>query len=354
MSRREVMYNNSVVSYTALSDFMRCPKYFEYIFVLKKERTLNRPMTRGLDLHVKAQSLCKTQDPEEVKRIMRGYTEKEIDLAMRYAEYYIDKHIPTMTGSNGKQQEGIEFYDKVKLDRGLYFEYHADNVHFCKDGTLRIMDLKTGMIVPSKEQLFDDVQLLLYTWAVTENLRLSGMVVPPRVQMGWWLWNYGYNLFVDYEFPADIKDRIIRVAQQVKDARKNKEFPRTGHKFCPGCPMFATCNPIDIAESYKKTKELAEFWKEKAEAKRVELLNKMETIGTDTLEDSNENVMYYMKSKNFTSVDIDDLIAKTEGDINVLKQFLKPTKTALKEAGIEGIAETPQRTQVELHFKNIL
>ena len=354
MSRREVMYNKSVVSYSALSDYLRCPKYFEYIYVQKKERSVNRALTRGLDLHGKAEKLCKTQDPEEVKAIMKGYTEVDIERAMRYAEYFIDKHIPVMTGSDGKQQEGIEFYDKIKLSRGLYFEYHADNIHYCKDGTLRIMDVKTGMIVPSKDQLFDDIQLLCYTWAITENLRLSGLVVPPRVQMGWWLWNYGYNIFVDYEFPADIKDRLVKVAMEVKNARKGGEYPRTANKFCPGCTMFAACNPVDVAESYRKTKELADFWKEKAEAKRIELLNKMDTIGADTLNDEAEKTTYYMSTKNFTSVDIDDLIEKLNRDIEKLKPFIKPTKEGLKKAGIEGIAETPSRTQVELRYKTIL
>ena len=161
-------------------------------------------------------------------------------------------------------------------------------------------------------------------------------------------------MFCEYEFPEDIKDRIVKVALEIKYAKKQKYFPRTANKFCPGCPMFNECHPVEIGETYKQCKALADLWTEKAKEKKAQVVNKMTTIGTDVLPDPANNTTYYLKTKNFTDPDIEDLITVTKGDLNILKKWIKPTKDELKQAGYKDIKTLPQRTQVELHYKDTL
>jgi hypothetical protein len=179
------------------------------------------------------------------------------------------------------------------------------------------------------------------------------MPTPIKVQIGWWLWEYSYNLFVDYDFPTDFEEKLQKLAGEVKAARKDDNLPRRANKFCPGCPMFAECHPVETSETYAQCKALAEFWDGKQAEARAIALHKMKLIGTTELESGKENKTYFLRTKNFTSIDVNDFIKKMDNDLERLKPYIKPTKGDLKELGIECNL-IPEKTQIELHVKDTI
>jgi len=346
--KRDATKGKNVYSYTTISDFLRCPYLFKHLYLDKGEAKSNVAMQRGREIHKLCEKLALVDDPEQVNEIMKGYDETDRDRAIRFAEYFIDKTIPQIRTSDGNFNNGIELYDKIKIGRD-YLEIHIDNIHYTKDGTLRIMDIKTGKVVPSKNEIENDLQLQLYAFAVVKMLQLSDTAVPPRIQVGLWLWEYGYNVFIDYEFPEDMEDRIKKIIDKIKKAKKTGDFPKIANQFCSGCPVFHACYPQEIAETYQQCKELADFWAEKAKKKKIELINKMEVMGVDTLKEG--DISYYLTKKVFKDIDIDDFISKVGTDIDTLKHFLKPTKTALKKYGIKDVKEIEKSAVVELRYK---
>ncbi|MCM8831077.1 MAG: PD-(D/E)XK nuclease family protein [Candidatus Omnitrophica bacterium] len=340
--KRETKYKENVFSYSSIQDFLNCPYLYKLIYVDKNERYETMALKRGIEIHKLCEKLCNIQDPSEVKKIMEGWDKTEIERAIKYAEYFIDKEIANIDG-----KKAIEFYKKIKIGRGEYLEMHVDNIHFTQTGILRIMDIKTGGNIFTKEQLQNNLQLNLYAYII------SNILPAIDVEIGIWYWDAGYNSFVKYNKDHDLINRLKYVINKIKETKKNGKWIKTANKYCSNCQEFSRCKPFCIEESYAYCKEMENFWHDKAEYKKIEMLNKMETIGLNKIQD--EKFEYYLIEKKFTTIDKDDLLNKIN-DINILKEYFKPTKDdiySLKQKGIE-VKEIPLKTTKELRYKKIL
>jgi len=339
---RKAKYIKTIYSFSKILTYLNCPFRYKHIYMDGNKEKISEAMEYGIKIHKLCEQLCQLDNPEAVVNLMQsqGWDDKEIERGIKYAEYFIDKNIVEING-----KKAIEFEYIYKVKRGVAIECHIDNIHYTKDGTLRILDIKSGGIY-TKEQLENNLQLNLYAYIVSQ------LFPAVEIEIGIWNWQKGYNQFIKWQ-DNNILKRILNIIERIKQSEKEKKFDRVANEYCKYCEFFDKCRPIEINETYAYCKEMERFWKEKAERKAIELKNKLLTIGANKI--SEGDYEYYLIKKEYTKADVDDLITKIN-DLNFLKNYIKLNKEdiyKLKEQGIE-IKEIPVRETEELRYKKIL
>jgi len=341
---RKSNYIKSIYSYTKIADFVNCPYRYKLIYIDKIAREDNYFMKRGRDIHKLCEKLAFADSVEAVMDIMKEMPQEEVNKGVSYAEQYM-----------GKKVLGTEIEGVYKLKRGYNLEYHIDVVSLSQDGVLRITDVKTGLLLPTRSELDDDIQLQIYAYIITQLLKdkyKEFMDNIKRIEIGWWLWDRGYGLWKEYITPEwDIEDRLINIIDEIKEAEKKNNFVKKANKYCSQCPVFYECTPQVIKETYGELKELADFYKKKAEKKKKEILAYMEKNGENVIVDN--NYVYTIKQVDMTEIDKQDFYNKAiEKGIDIIP-YLKPSGADLKQLGIE-VNKNKIGTRTELKVKKTI
>lgn len=245
-------------SYSALQSFKKCPRQYEYNYILKIPQPPSGATSFGSSLHNTLNEFYKLVDQSKQATLFEDFTE---DLSLdRLLTIYEDKWIPvgyesrahhdtlfkrgaeilTKFHEHFKQEvTRIEMLEKpFKLKVGKYtISGRIDRADKLSDGTLEIIDYKSGKSKPQKE-VDKDEQLAIYALAAKECFGTPASKLT--------LYFLDDDLKVSTEPDADlltkISDEIIELGDKVNDS----DFAPTPSKFvCGFCPYNKIC---DVAE----------------------------------------------------------------------------------------------------------
>ncbi|MBN2096763.1 UvrD-helicase domain-containing protein [Candidatus Peregrinibacteria bacterium] len=246
-------------SYSQLTTFERCPRQYEYSFILKIPTPPTANLSFGSTLH---NTLLEFYRAVQQNKQASLFTEYDDDLSLKkLLRIYEEKWIPY--GYEGKahmetrKERGKEiltkFYDKFKDDipRVEYLEKsfklkvggytisgRIDRADKLSDGTLEIIDYKTGKS-RSQKQVDEDLQLALYALATSQcfNQPASRLTL--------------YFLDEDEVVTTEPDEKTLqKVEAQVKtlgDAINESDFTPTPDRYvCKWCPYNKICDAAEL------------------------------------------------------------------------------------------------------------
>lgn len=255
-------YSAVWVSHSSMGDFIRCPRAYYLHNVYKDPKTnhkiniVNGALSLGVAVHNTLEALKELPMEARLKRDLRA------DLEGEWAK------VSGKIGGFRSEQEEADAKERAKamIERVLknpgpiarktvrlksgnngmppnFYISEEDNIILCglidwleyfeEDDSIKVIDFKTGKHDESEESLQLPIYLLLLN--ALQKRTVSGAAY-------WYLDREGEGAWVEKKLPSaeDAKERVLKVAREVKAARESKVF------VCPrgegGC---YTCQPFE-------------------------------------------------------------------------------------------------------------
>ncbi len=246
-------------SYSQLTTFERCPRQYEYSYILKIPQPPTSNLSFGSTLHNTLLEFYKNVGQSKQASLFTDYEE---DLTLeKLLSIYEDKWIPygyeSKVHMETRKERGKEilttFYDKFKDDipRVEYLEKafklkvgdytisgRIDRADKLSDGTLEIIDYKTGK-AKSQKKVDEDLQLALYALATSQcfNQPASKMTL--------------YFLDEDEVVTTEPDEETLKKAEEkvktLGDAINQFDFAPAPNKFvCKWCAYNKICNAAEL------------------------------------------------------------------------------------------------------------
>ena len=117
----------------------------------------------------------------------------------------------------------------------------------------------------------------------------------------------------------------------------DENFPKYVHGYCPGCAQFNECLPDKIPFTHAEIKAHIKLLEAQAKLKQDKILQLMDGLGITSLPAPEENGTYYLKLRKDKEYDMATIIEKTNGNLELLRAFMKATKTGMEKIGIDPI-----------------
>jgi len=248
----------TVYSHSRLSSFEKCPKQFEYRYVLEIpaehegiEAFMGKRVHEILErLYVFAgqgmiPSLEKVifryhafwdehYDDKRVVIVRRGTpVSKYRDLGVRCIEYYYRRFYPF------DQTETLGVEEEVRFDlddSGRYaFRGIIDRIVRAEDGAIEIHDYKTGRYVPSQKDLNQDRQLAIY------QLGLSKKYGEDQTYRLIWQFLQRKELRSSSRTREQLDKLRLETIGVIDEIEAATEFPVTRNKLCDWCEYKERC-----------------------------------------------------------------------------------------------------------------
>lgn len=163
------------LSPTRLSDYMRCPRYYWFLYHRKFRRRPHGALSLGATLHRGLEMVHSPRRPtleELLSEYQRGWSgagfatpEEEAEqfaAGREMLQKYLEETPPPEEAPATLLREKM-----LKMDRGFYvLRGRVDRVDEWSDGTLDIVDYKSGRREVTEEQVRSDVGLMVYEMLV--------------------------------------------------------------------------------------------------------------------------------------------------------------------------------------------
>lgn len=186
--KKAVMPPITYISYSQLQTFDMCPLHYKLQYLLRIPGQPSAPLSFGTSLHAALRDFYQAwmRDPKirisdvdtflEKVWINEGYTSKaHAHQALQQAKYLLQQYLQKHLITDGSQKPvAIEvpfsFFisDQNLRPNGVKIGGRIDRVDQKKDGSIEIIDYKTGKNMPSEKDLLTNLQLTLYALAATQ------------------------------------------------------------------------------------------------------------------------------------------------------------------------------------------
>lgn len=166
------------LSPTRLSDYMRCPRFYWYLYHKKYRRRPHGALSLGATLHRSLESVHAPDRPsleELLARYQRdwsgaGFDSAEEEAAQREAGAAMLQRYYEQAPPPEEAPQTILREKMLKMDRGFYvLQGRIDRLDQAPDGTLEIVDYKSGRSGVTEEQVRGDVGLMVYETLVRHH-----------------------------------------------------------------------------------------------------------------------------------------------------------------------------------------
>lgn len=226
--------------------FELCPQKYKFTYIddLAKEYATPRPyLTMGAHVHNALKDFYTTLEPEERKydaleRLLRkrwtenrkGFETREEEArwgvkALQMLRLFVHRMDVSITPVL------LEDYYDVEVDESLKILGRIDRADLLPDGTLHVIDYKTGKYTPEN---VSPTQLLLYACIVSANEK-KPVTRASYLFLQTWEW---YTIEVTDE---SLQEALEYVKESVEQIRQEKEFAPQPGSYCQHCDFISIC-----------------------------------------------------------------------------------------------------------------
>jgi PD-(D/E)XK nuclease superfamily len=279
-------------SISSIDTYDRCPALYKAKYIDNLKMPPNGAMVYGRTVHEAVEALHKIAagnpsqlSNEEVEKVLSNLVTEQKDLKAaditrlhtglhKYAESLVEVQNILMF------EELLEF----KLEGGDVFVFKPDRIDLLGDNSLRLVELKSGSVIPTREDIENNFQIQVYMLGIRKLL--PDIVKYPRIYGSYYSFGKGGYVSVEANeaaFPMLEKYLENKVAQMKAD----KVFKTRVNSNCVMCPISAKCeafrnnlsnsfapeaveaitagDPDKLGALYSKLKSLAQIQKDNLE-----------------------------------------------------------------------------------------
>lgn len=218
--------------------------------------------------------------------------------------------------------EGFEIRTEVEFEKelpsGIVITGHVDRIDTNKK-LFRVIDYKIGSFVPTKQDMFGDMQLLVYSFLVQDEATLN-----QNIEIG--LFSLGRDFMQTVEIPIDIEMIIEELLdERAKLMVADTEYAANPSSMCAYCDFKNKCAfweqwAIDTGNNIS--------FEEKVE--KLETLSKMKTAISGVMDQLKDEVVAHMIENRIEEVSINgkskgfiQTARNNNGKISVSKPYIK-------------------------------
>ena len=246
------------LSYSQIDTFRICPLHYKLKYILKVPTPVTAAISFGSSIHKTMKDVYESaMSGEKVteKKILsiyesswqkEGYTSKNYEKKMyERGEKYLVDYLKTSFDKR-VLPEALEMPFTVPLPRRksttrpLRIGGKIDRVDVLSDGTVEIVDYKTGAKVPTQAQADNDLQLTFYAIAATSIAEKPLGVKADKIKLS--LYFFEEQRKVSTTRTKEELDRAIAEIFEWRDKIEKSEFTCSKHMFCEKCEYSIFCN----------------------------------------------------------------------------------------------------------------
>ncbi len=240
------------LSYSAIQAFRECPLHYKLRYILRIPTPTTAPLAMGNSIHLALrdfyrarQSLGDGGSPNEEKQLLNlldqnweplGYSSKKHesetkDKAKRFLTEYLHSPIHKTANPINLEQPFTFKIDDLKIGGKI------DRVDDRGNGTIEIIDYKTGANVPTQKDIDSDLQMTIYALAATDPGVLGKDIKDVKLSF--------------YYFDTASQVTTIRTKEQLEAAKKellairaeieHSDFLCSGSILCQNCEFKMLC-----------------------------------------------------------------------------------------------------------------
>ncbi len=261
--KTEVIYPVTYLSYSQIQTFLDCPLHYKARYILKLPMTTTASLSFGNTIHQTLKDFymqIKTggTDPKSVGQLQEiitnlykkswipfGYSDKkQAELFYQKGEKFLDQFLetqflPEKVPELLEQPFTIPLIDAARK-LSLKIGGKIDRVDRLSDGTIEIIDYKTGANVPTQKQVDEDLQLSFYALAATNLKEAPYNRNPDQVKLT--LYYFDQNKSISTSRSRDqlqmAREKIFSYADQISQS----DFKCCGGILCQSCEFKMLCD----------------------------------------------------------------------------------------------------------------
>ncbi len=243
--------NLSYLSYSQFQTFDFCNMHYRLKYILKIPTQPTQSLSFGSSLHATLRDFYlliqngKTKDEIDLESIYKknwlreGYNhkkdqEKYYNLGLNIIKDYLENNF------NENIKSIVETPFKFFLNN-LCIGGIIDRIDFLPDGTIEIIDYKTGNNLPDEKKLSKNLQLTIYALALmsSKTSTLPTINDPEKIKLSLYYLEKNKKLSIT-KTREELEDAKAEILDKIKEI-ENSEFNCTGGMFCKDCEYKMIC-----------------------------------------------------------------------------------------------------------------
>jgi len=253
----QVTHNGSPVtidylSFSRIDTFLICPLHYKLRYILGIPTPPSPAQSFGTSVHTalkKFYELDKKRNKDELLKalektwIKEGYkNKKHSEEALAKAKDYLSGYFD---GQYNSEQQVVALEEPFSIplkmkDKNLSIGGVMDRVDLLPDGSIEIIDYKTGSSVPSQKDVDKNMQLSIYALAATKIPHAPFVKTPDKVKLS--LYYFEEQKKLTTTCTAKELEEVVKEIFKIRKEIEESDFVCSGHHLCQNdCEYSAFC-----------------------------------------------------------------------------------------------------------------
>lgn len=228
----------SYLSYSHISSFEECPMHYKAKYILGLSEPATAMTTLGVAVHnaLKSYFSAPNQDLIELYRKYwkdEGFLNKTQRLELKKeGEKYLREFLAKSPYAK-HSPELLEYEFRSPISSDLKIGGRIDRVDVWPDGTVEIVDYKTGAKLPEQKDVDKNLQLSFYALAA-KDLKMGDKIKLTLIYLK-------FNQAISTDRTQSDLEKVREQILKIRDEIQNSDFACTGH-FCDSCAFKMLCD----------------------------------------------------------------------------------------------------------------
>jgi DNA helicase-2/ATP-dependent DNA helicase PcrA len=249
------------LSYSQIDTFKICPLHYKlkYIYGLPTPQSASQSFGTTIHATMKTfyEKIIAGEKPTE-KLIHKCFDESWVDdgyLTKAQKDKFIDKgkiylsgylkegFNPKLLPVTMEQMFNVPLIPSNKKGRSVRIGGRMDAIYQYSDGSIEIVDYKTGANIPSQKEVDKNLQLSFYALAATKIRENPFGIIPEKIKLTLY--------FLDEQEKISTTrtmEQLLEAEKEILEIRDNiekSEFKCSGHIFCQNCEYNLFCREVN-------------------------------------------------------------------------------------------------------------